>query len=280
MAGESDLADSARTWGAQFAHATRLLAAAGSPNPEQEAAELLAHLLGVPVAVLAARPGEAMRPADVQTYATWIARRAGGVPVPYITGHLEFMGLDISISQGDPLIPQGTQRVVEAALQWARHHTPGELAAADMGTGCGAIALALAVLEPRFTCIYAVDASPETLATAHSNGARYLLNLVINWLDGRDLDVFPEPVDLVVCGQLERLSSGMDLLAHAPARLRPDGALICAVTDVQRPVATEALLRGEPTTLIWTESAGGDEPAIVLAQFSRFSGNEAGNNPA
>ena len=274
MANESDTAP---TWGAQLAHATRLLTAAGSPAPEQEAAELLSHLLGTSEALLAAQPTTPMRPRDVQTYATWVARRIGGVPAPYITGHLEFMGLDIVVGWETPLPPPDAQRLVEAALRWARSYAPvtpdapGALSAAELGTGCGAITLALAALEPRFTRIYAVDASAETLAKAQANGARYLLNLVITWLDGRDLAVVPEPVDLVICSQLELARAGVELVTQTPARLRPGGALICAVTAAQRPLITNALRATEPAALFWVEPEGpeGETPAIAVAQFAR-----------
>lgn len=286
----------APTWGAQLAHATYLLAAAGSPAPEQEAAELLSHLLGVPVALLMAQPGTAMRQNDVQTYATWVGRRAGGLPIPYITGHLEFMGLDIAVGWDSPLPPPGATQVVDAALQWARSRSSGDLSVAEMGTGSGAIALALAALEPRFTRIYALDASPETLSKAQVNGERYLLNLVITWLDGRDLDAVPEPVDLIICGQpclpppsgssadwtqasdalkdarlrevVGRMPSrSARMLAQAPEKLRPGGALICMVAEAERASVT-TLLQGWPATPAWVD-AQSDGIAIAVAQLSR-----------
>ena len=68
-----------------------------------------------------------------------VVRRAGGVPIPYITGHLEFMGLDIAVRWDSPLAPPGAQLLVETALQWARSRTPDGLIAAEVGAGCGAI---------------------------------------------------------------------------------------------------------------------------------------------
>lgn len=286
----------APTWGAQLAYATHLLTEAGSPAPEQESAELLSHLLGVPVALLRAQPGTAMRQNNVQTYAAWVGRRAAGLPIPYITGHLEFMGLDITVGWDSPLPPPGATQVVDAALQWARSRASGDLSVAEMGTGCGAIALALAALEPRFTRIYALDASPETLAKARVNGERYLLNLVINWLDGRDLDAVPEPVDLIICGQpclpsppgsgadwaeasdalkdarLREVVGHMPLrsarmLAQAPEKLRPGGALICMVAEAERASVT-TLLQGWPTAPAWVD-AQSDGIAIAVAQLSR-----------
>ena len=266
MANESETAP---TWGAQLTHAARLLASAGSPAPQQEAAELLGHLLGMPVTTLAARPETPMRQDDIQTFASWVARRMGGVPTPYITGHLEFMGLDIVVGWESPLPEPGAQRLVEEALQWARLHTPGDLLAAEMGTGCGAVSLALAALEPRFTHIYALDAAADALARARANGARYLMNLVISWLDGRYLAALPEPVDLLVYSQRE-LAAGVERLQQATEWLRPGGALICAIAAAQRQEVAHALLAAEPATLAWVESAAG-ESVVAVARFSQHT---------
>jgi len=146
-----------------------------------------------------------MRPLDAKAYAAWVARRAAGEALARITGRLEFMGMDITIGRDSPLAPAGAQQLVETALQWARRQAPGELWAAELSAGCGASALALAALEPRFMRIYAVESSLPTLETARDNGARYLLNLVMSWLQGEGLDAVPEPSDLIVCGQPDRL---------------------------------------------------------------------------
>lgn len=250
--------------GAQLARAEQILAAAGSPAPRHEAAELLSYLLGVPVSELLTRLALPVRQSDVRTYASWVMRRAAGEALPHITGHLEFMGLDIAIGQRDPLVPPGAQRLVETALQWARRRAHGELLAAELGAGCGAVALALAALEPRFTRIHAVDPSPSALEAARANGARYLLNLVISWLEGEGLDVVPEPVDLILCGQPGWTKTDLE---HAPEKLRSGGALICVVDDAERPAMEELLRDGFHFAAVWVEVQGAG-PAIVVAQLS------------
>lgn len=251
------------TLGAQLARAEQILAAAGSLAPRREAVELLSHLLRVPVSELLTELALPLHQSDMRTYATWIMRRAAGEALPHITGHLEFMGLDIVIGQSDPLAPPGAQRLVETALQWARRRALGELLAAELGAGCGAVALALAALEPRFTHIYAMDPSPSALGAARANGARYLLNLVITWLEGESLDGVPEPVDLIVCGQPDWID-----LEHAPEKLRSGGALICAMDGAGYPAMDELIARGFHCAPVWVE-AQGDGPAIVVAQLSR-----------
>jgi len=263
MASESDVP---ATWGAQLTSAERILALAGLSAPREEAAELLSHLLSVPVSELLAWPSSPMPQSDAWTYSSWVARRAAGEALARITGHLEFMGLDIAIGQSTPLAPPGAPWLVEAALHWARRRAPGELLAAEVGTGCGAIALALAALEPRFTRIYAVDSSPLALEAARANGARYLLNLVISWLEGEGLDIVPEPVDLIVCAQ-----PGWAGLEQAPVKLRPRGALVCAVDAAQRPRGDELLVRSFSMARVWVEAQTGG-PAIVIAQLWRDHG--------
>jgi release factor glutamine methyltransferase len=258
MAGESDIP---QTWGAQLARAERLLRESESPAPHQDAMTLLSYLLSIPVPVLRALPMTLMRQSEMRVYDGWVARRAGGEALARITGHVEFMGLDIALAPDGPLAHPGAPRLVETALHWARRRAPGELAVAEIETGCGAIALALAALEPRFTRIYAVDPSPSALEEAQANGARYLLNLVISWLQGEDLNVVPEPVDLIVCGQ-----PGWARLEQAPAKLRPRGALICTVGDGQRQSIVETLTSRFSTEPVWVETEG-NEYAIVVAQL-------------
>jgi precorrin-6B methylase 2 len=211
-----------------------------------------------------------MSPAEVETYAAWTARRAAGELLPHITGHLAFMGLDVTVSSSDPLPPPGAQRLVEAALACARRSPPGDLLAAEVGTGCGAIALALAAFEPRFARIYAVEPSAMALETATANGARYLLNLVVSWLEGDGLLVVPEPVDLIICGQLRNAHSPQfeQLLELAPAKLRAGGVLLCAGEAAQQRLASERFARVFSGAQIWVEPPV-DGTSITVAQVPR-----------
>src|SRR5262245_49907765 len=158
--------------GPQLARAERILANAGLSAPQDEARSLLGALLGASTALLVAQPDRAMSALEVDTYAMWIARRAAGEASAHITGHLAFMGLDITIGQQSPLPPPDAQQLVDTALEWARRSGSRELLAAEIGAGCGAISLALAAFEPRFTRIYAVEPSLPALEAAQANGAR------------------------------------------------------------------------------------------------------------
>jgi release factor glutamine methyltransferase len=275
------------TWGAQLARAEQVLAASGLSAPRDEAIALLASLLGAPAALLLARPSSPMSQPDVATYASWVTRRAAGEATPHITGRLMFMGLELVMGKDSPLVVPGAQRLVELVLECSRAHAPGELTAAEIGAGCGAIALALASFEPRFTCIYAVDPSPTALRAASDNGAHYLLNLVISWREGDGLDAVPEPVDFIICGQRGQRVSHEDvagagsspglvdgpslpprfarLVMQAPAKLRPGGALLGALESGLEPAAMAALTRALPAAQIWAASSSGDV-VIAVAQ--------------
>ncbi len=254
------------TLGAQLAYAETLLAEAGSLTPREEAATLLSALLNMPPALLRAQPGRRVSQENAKVFTGWVARRAEGEAAPHITGRLPFMGLELVVGRSDPLPAPSAWELVEAALQVARHHASGDLLAADIGTGCGATALALAAFEPRFTRVYAVESSVTALETAAANGARYLLNLLISWLAGEGLDSVPEPVDVVVCGQLEPSTpSAARLLELAPVKLRPGGALVCALDRQPIPEFSALLARALPTAQIWTDPHPGG--AILVAQL-------------
>jgi release factor glutamine methyltransferase len=141
--------------------------------------------------LLLAELEQPLTPAEDARYAAWVERRATGEPVAYLTGHEAFMGLDLLVDRRVPLVRAGAQRIVEAALEILRTRDAAAegagLLVAEVGTGSGDIALALGTLEPRIGHIYAVDRSAAALSVARANGARYLLNVLISWLEGDGL---------------------------------------------------------------------------------------------
>ena len=258
---------------AQLAYAETLLAAAGSLASDEEATTLLSALLNTPPALLRAQPGRSMSREHAERFAGWVARRAAGEALPHITGRLPFMGLELFVGRSDPLPAPSAWRLVEAALQVVRHHAPGDLQAADIGTGCGATALALAAFEPRFTRVYAVESSVTALETATANGARYLLNLLISWREGEGLGSVPEPVDVALCGQLEPSTPSVTRLFElAPAKLRPGGTLVCALDRQSVPEISALLARALPTAQVWADPHPGG--AVLVAHLpSPATGN-------
>ncbi|HYF61323.1 MAG TPA: HemK/PrmC family methyltransferase, partial [Herpetosiphonaceae bacterium] len=145
------------TCGAALRQAAQTLAAA-SPTPDLDAAVLLGHILGLGRAALLAERDRSLSAAEWQEFSRLIARRAELVPVAYLTGEREFFGLPFWVD-GRVLVPRpDTEILVERALDWIGRRG-GELAVADVGTGSGCIAVALAVSAPHCR-IYALDISP------------------------------------------------------------------------------------------------------------------------
>jgi hypothetical protein len=272
MALESDVPP---TVGAQLAHAEWRLADAGLSAPREDALTLLSRVLGVSPSMLRAGSECRLSPSAVMTYADWIKQRATRIAIPHITGHLAFMDLDLVVSPTTPLPPTYAPRLVEVALDCARGIRTYDLVAAEIGTGCGAIALALAAFEPRFARIFAVDSSPEALRAAVANGVRYLLNLVVAWLDGDGLDAIPEPVDLLVRARCEHPGSPAftEVAERASVALRSGGALVCGVACGHEDAAADQLSRTLPRAHLWTQKEC--DGAIIVAQLPRSSMRDA-----
>ena len=143
--------------------------------PQLEAEILLAHVLKVTRVYLHTWPEKQLEPAQQIAMQDLVARRLQGEPIAYLTGHREFWSLDLVVT-ADVLIPRSdTERLVELVLE----HVQAERAViADLGTGSGAIALALAKERPNWT-IYATDASVAALEIAQLNAQQLPLSNVI-----------------------------------------------------------------------------------------------------
>lgn len=192
---------SAATIGKALHAAVTLLRAAGvTETPELDAQVLLAHITGAARAALLAYPERALSPEQSAAYADLIGRRIAREPVAYLTGHREFMGLDF-LTDVRALIPRPeTELLVEAALAELRARLDrGDIpAVADIGTGGGAIAIAIAVLEPRLPRVYATDLSPDALALAAENARRLGVADRIIFLQGDLLAPVTEPLDMLL----------------------------------------------------------------------------------
>ncbi len=176
------------------------LRAADIGSADLDAAVLLASVLGVDRVTLYAHPERALPPEAQAAFEALIARRLQGEPVAYLVGHREFMGLDF-LTDRRALIPRPeTELLVEMALAEVRRHEAvfDALRVADVGTGSGAIAIALAAREPRLPFVYALDISAEALALAEENARRLGVAARIRLLQGDLLEPLPEPVDLLL----------------------------------------------------------------------------------
>lgn len=254
--------------------ATRTLADSGSPTSALDATVLLRWLLHASPSELAARAAEPLARELADHYAAWVRRRAGGEPVAYITGHKAFLGLNLFVDARVLLPRPLTAAVVEVSLELIRLRGR-EITAADIGTGSGAVAIALAVHEPLVRRVYATDISRDALEVARHNGERHGLHGRIAWLSGDLLEPVPEPVDLVVANlpyvpTVDRPdhtaarfepgiaffggSDGLDLvrrfIAQLPAKLRQGGIVVLEIGPGQRPAVEATLDAALPGVLL------------------------------
>ncbi|HEX6708210.1 MAG TPA: peptide chain release factor N(5)-glutamine methyltransferase [Albitalea sp.] len=143
---------------------------------------LLAQGLGRPRAWLLAHDDHVLTPPQSAAFAAAVERRARGEPLAYIVGEKEFRGLLLAVDDR-VLVPRpDTETLVAWALELLNAAPLAPLDApqvVDLGTGSGAIALAVAQACPRAR-VCALDASPDALAVARLNGQR--LALAVEWL--------------------------------------------------------------------------------------------------
>jgi release factor glutamine methyltransferase len=146
-----------------------------SSTPLLDAEVLLAHVLGVQRAYLYTYPEQILSEEEQSYFDNLIEKRAQGWPIAYLTGHCEFWSLDLIVTP-DTLIPRPeTELLIDLALK-----KPSDLplVIADLGTGSGAIALALAHERPGWT-IYATDSSQPALNVAKMNAAQLGIKNII-----------------------------------------------------------------------------------------------------
>lgn len=148
----------------------------GSPTPALDAEILLEHVLHQTKAYLYANPNKVLDSKRHQRFVELVERRAHGEPIAYITGHQGFWDLDLEVTK-DVLIPRPeTEILVEVALELFSANEPCVIA--DLGTGSGAIALAIAHARSNWQLI-AVDNSAAALAVAKKNADHLKLKNVL-----------------------------------------------------------------------------------------------------
>ena len=168
----------------------------GSDTGRLDAEVLLASILGKDRSHLHAWPEKILPQETCEKFHQLVKRRASGEPVAYLTGQREFWSLPLSVST-DTLIPRPeTETLVTLALE----KIPADrcLQIADLGTGSGAVALAIATERPRCR-IFATDMSAKALVCAASNASRLGIEN-ISFIRGSWCDPLPhEPFDLILC---------------------------------------------------------------------------------
>jgi release factor glutamine methyltransferase len=237
----------------------------------REARLLLAAATGFSEAAVLAFPERALPQEVEEKYREWIARRAAGEPIAYILGRKEFYGLELAVTPA-VLIPRPeTELLVELALQ--REFS----SVADLGTGSGAIALALKNHRPQARVV-AVEASAAALLVAQKNSVKVGLDIELRhgqWLEplaGERFDLIVSNPPYVAAGDPHlpdlrfeppgALVSGTDgldairaIVRAAPGYLAPGGWLLLEHGAGQHD-AVRKLLSGLESTTTWPDLAG------------------------
>jgi release factor glutamine methyltransferase len=194
-----------------------------SPHPERarrDAETLLLHLIQRDRAFLAANPLSELSAEGAVRYYALIERRLGGEPIQYITGETEFYGLPFHVDR-NVLIPRPeTEHLVEKVISLAANFEKPRIV--DVGTGSGAIAIALAHKLPAAQ-LTAIDVSPTALTIARPNAKRNHVADRVRFLEGDLLaPVAGELFDFVVSNppyvaENDRASLSVEVRDHEPA---------------------------------------------------------------
>jgi release factor glutamine methyltransferase len=223
--------------------AVQRLAAAHVGSPRMNAEVLLMFTLGCDRAYLYAHSERELTEDESSRYDDALSQRTQGVPSQYITGHQEFWGLDLIVTPA-VLIPRPeTEHLIEAALPLAKSLADPKIV--DIGTGSGAIALALAKELPAAE-IHATDISAQALEIAKTNAARHDLQSRIQFHVG-DLFAGLQPgFDLVVSNPPYVGDSEQDQVQLEVRKFEPRNAVFAGPTGVE---VIERLISQSQTSL-------------------------------
>src|SRR6266849_5476838 len=262
---------------------------------------LLLHVLCRDRTWLYAHPEEQILDVDAQRFFALVARRAAGEPTQHLTGKQEFWGLEFEVTP-DALIPRPeTEHVIEVALDRlavrelrAGHKLTlsGEgLRIADIGTGSGCIAIALAKELPA-VAIYATDISSAALAVAQRNAARQNVADRIRFSEGNLLDGIAPLLDLIASnppyigrretaslmrevrdyepeiglyGGEEGYEFYADLITESAAHLKPTGLLVLELGHNSLP-AVQPLLDAPAWTNVAVTNDLSGIPRVLAAE--------------
>lgn len=266
-------------------HARQVLVAHDIDNASLEGELLLRQALKLSRVELYLDLEHEINPKQEKAFWRLVRRRLEGEPTAYITGHREFYGLDFYVNTS-VLIPRPeTELLVEKLLELAQNYRT--LVIADIGTGCGAIAISLALnlLQAK---IYATDISVPTLEVARVNCRKHGVADRVHLLCGDMLEPVPEAVDFIVAnlpyvrrseidaGSFEpdlALDGGTDglekirqLCHQAATKLHPGGYLLLEIGQGQKRTVT-SLLHGlfpEARIEIMPDLSGIDRLASVI----------------
>ena len=264
-------------------------------SPRLDAEVLLAHALGVRRLDLYLKFDRPLTEAELAAYRELVARRAKGEPVAYLVGHKEFMGLDFVVTPSVLIPNPDTEVLVQRAVELAREASR-PLRVADVGTGSGCIAIAIAhyALNVR---VVASDVDPHALEVAAVNVAAHGLGDRVELVCGDLMAPLPGTFDLV-CANLPYVAAGsklaaevlaqparalfaeaqgsalvIRLLEEAPARLNPGGRTLTELDPSLVSIAVDGAKRHFAGHRIHSDLAG--HQRVLEAWSSLPSSSEA-----
>jgi release factor glutamine methyltransferase len=224
-----------------------------------------------------------------------IQRRLNNEPAAYILGHCEFYGIDLCVDCHTFIPRPETELLVEQAVGLARRISrPGKgITIADVGTGCGAIAISLALALPQAK-IYATDISARALQVAETNCQRHAVSNHVELLQGNLLEPLSQPVDMIVgnlpyikdcefkdlspeiidfepvsalAGGLDGLDEIQRMLEQMPGKLSREGSFLLEIGQGQGRVVTSLIEGYFPKASIELISDLGGIERVVKARL-------------
>lgn len=243
----------------------------GSPLPPLEARILLTHVLGWRPTQLITRSDDALPAGQIDRFRALEARRVAGEPVAQLVGAREFFGLDFEVTP-DVLIPRPeTELLVDTALGALNDISRPRVL--DLGTGTGAIAVAIAATRPDAQ-VWALDRSVQALAVATRNAARLLdakrpggavVTAESDWYGALDATLRFH----VIVSNPPYIASGDPHLSQGDLRFEPRGALTDEADGLS---AIRRIVAGAPARLLnhgalWVEH-GYDQAEAVRELLS------------
>lgn len=232
--------------------ATETLAEAGVDTPRLDAELLLAEALGLGREQLVMRVDEPVDRSELERFHRLLERRAAREPVAYILGRRAFRHIELTVDSR-VLIPRPeTELLVEAALR-----LPEGARVVDVGTGSGAVALALKQERPDLR-VMGTDVSREALDVARANASR--LGLDVAFVRADLLDGVDRPPDAVLAN-LPYVADGAEL-APEITRYEPEWALYAGPDGLDQIRRLAAMLTDVPYVAL---EVGFSQAAIVAA---------------
>ncbi|WP_323927486.1 peptide chain release factor N(5)-glutamine methyltransferase [Aeromonas caviae] len=270
------------------AHIMATLASGESPRADADA--LLCHLLDCRRSYLMTWPEHELDAAQQATLAGWLARRLNGEPIAHLIGEREFWSLPLKVSPATLIPRPDTEVLVEQALA---RLPGGPCALLDLGTGTGAIALALKSERPDAD-VWAVDRMPAAAALARTNSATLGLPIEVRdgswfaplsdaprfamivsnppYIDGTDPhlhegDVRFEPRSALVAEE-QGLADIRLIVTQAPAHLVPGGWLLLEHGWDQGEAVRQLLLQ-QGYVQVETVRDYGDNERVTLGRLAQ-----------